>query len=137
MWDLGSATGDHVQESASGDPQQQKQLQDPQQQKQGIRKLLEMSKSLLLHIALDCDTLLMSTSASAYELLRGNIIRVGAERFRCTELTTNLYRASTRICTTMSRRSMTRTRSKGLMSARFCSCNGECRSQFGRKACPS
>ena len=45
-----------------------------------------MSKRLLLYIASDCDTLLKSTSESAdrentYELVRGNIIRVGAERF--------------------------------------------------------
>ena len=60
--------------------------------------MLEMSKRLLLYIASDCDTFLKSTSESAdrentYEL-RGNINKVGAERFRCTELTTNLYRAS-------------------------------------------
>ena len=54
---------------------------------------------MLLDIALDDDTLLESTSESAdmentYEVLLGNNIRVGAERFRCTETTTNLYRAS-------------------------------------------
>ena len=52
-----------------------------------------MSQRLLLYIALDYDTMLKSTSESAdrentHELLRGNIIRVDAERFRCTELTT-------------------------------------------------
>ena len=64
-----------------------------------IGKLIEMSKRMLLYISSDCDTLLKSTSESAdrentYEFLRGNIIRVGAERFRCTEPTTNLCRAS-------------------------------------------
>ena len=99
FWDCGStvssqrqAAGDHVQKSASGDQQQEKQLQDPKQQH-------EMSKRSLLYIALDYDSLLKTTSESAdrentYELFRGNIIRVGAERFRCTELTKTLYRAS-------------------------------------------
>ena len=45
-----------------------------------------MSKRLLLHIALDYDTSTKSTSESAdrentYELLRGNIIRVGGRTF--------------------------------------------------------
>ena len=87
------------------------------------------TKRLLLCVALDYDTLLKSTSESAdrentCELLRGNIVRIGAERLSCTELTTNLYRASRsatmtfiRICTTMSRRSMARTLFKGLVSA--------------------
>ena len=64
-----------------------------------IGKLFEMSKRMLLYIASDCDTLLKSTSESAdrentYEILSGNIITVGAERLRCTEPTTNLFRAS-------------------------------------------
>ena len=64
----------------------------------GTGKLLEMSKRLLFYIAFDYDTLIKSTTESAdrentYEHLRGNI-RVGAERFRCTEITTNVYRAS-------------------------------------------
>ena len=29
-----------------------------------------------------------------YDIIRGNNIRVGAERFRCTQLATNLYRTS-------------------------------------------
>ena len=63
---------------------------------------LEVARDVEEFVAPHClgfDTLLMSTSASAdresaYELLRGNITSVGAERFHCTEFTTNLYRAS-------------------------------------------
>ena len=45
------------------------------------------------------DTSPKSTSESAgrentYELLCGNVITVGAEHFRCAELTTNPYRSS-------------------------------------------
>ena len=95
FWDFGSAissqrqaAGDHVQKSASRDPQQS---QDPQQQQRTSRKKL--------YLASDCDTLPKSTSESTdkentYEIIRGNNIRVGAERFRCTELATNLYRKS-------------------------------------------
>ena len=107
FWDFGSAVssqqqaaGDHVQKSASGDPQQQKQLQDPQQQWRASGSCWRCQKRLLPHIALDYDTLIKidfgkcRQGENTHELFRGNIIRVGAERFRCTELTTNLYRAS-------------------------------------------
>ena len=106
FWDVRSAVSSLRQ--AAGDDGPEVSLQRPAATEAtagsaaaagSIGKLLEMSKRMLLYIASDCDTLLKSTSESAdrentYELLRGNIIRVGAERSRCTELTTNLYRAS-------------------------------------------
>ena len=82
FWDFSSAAGDHVQESASSDPQQ---LQDTQQQQRASGNC-----STLLRTTINPLPKLTSEGTDGekiYEIVHGSNIRVGAERFHCTELT--------------------------------------------------
>ena len=83
FWDFGSAAGDHVQKSGRSD---QQQSQDPQQQRasRNCSRCQRGCCSTLLRIVTHCSNRLRKVQTrrthTIYELLRGNIIRVGAER---------------------------------------------------------
>ena len=123
FWDFGSAVssqqqaaGDDVQRAPSRDPQQQKQPQHLQQRQQAGQELVlwiptnpngvmhrwvdkHYAMDLMLENCDDCEAVLESTlepsdEEDTYESPGENIRITSAERLRCTESTTNLYRTS-------------------------------------------
>ena len=123
-----------------------------QQSARSSRQQVTMSRDLMQENCDDCEAVLESTSETSdeedtYERPGENIRITSAERLRCTEPTTNLYRTLRSLTTTPAR---IRALVSCCLMARpahgevsecgprhdFCFSNSECRSQLGRKAGP-
>ena len=93
FWDFGSAVSSHRQ--AAGDHVQPAETRSNRR----VRSSSEHREIALpcfgfRHIAQVDFGEERTDKKNTYEIIRGNNIRVGAERFRCAELATNLYRTS-------------------------------------------